>query len=178
MHLWNIYKHRSWCYEKKMVLMYRYFNCVFTVLMYKLPDSFSSAFVYVDNFVLWINWKSQSRPTFRTVIVWYVWNVAHFDSNGCIVISFNFTLFYKCKSLILFFLHISLNKLPYTLIFNFVVAWNDSLIQQTTCTSISNAVVFSRTLPHVCMIFVYIYADIQLHVHVSHISLFISSPTG
>lgn len=103
MHLWNIYKHRSWCYEKKMVLMYRYFNCVFTVLMYKLPDSFSSAFVYVDNFVLWINWKSQSRPTLRTVIVWYVWNVAHFDSNGCIVISFNFTLFYKCKSLILFF---------------------------------------------------------------------------
>lgn len=53
--------------EKKMVLMY--FNCVFTVLMYKLPDSFSSAFVYVDNFVLWIHWKSQSRPTFRIVIV-------------------------------------------------------------------------------------------------------------
>lgn len=98
-----------------------------------------------------------------------MWNVAHFDSNGCII-SYNFTLFYWCKSLILFFSHVSLNKLPYKWIFNFVIVHEiilDYLVQQTAC--ISNAVIVRRTLLNVCMTFMYIYNDIQLHVwHTSY----------
>lgn len=38
----------------------------------------------------------------------------------------------------------------------------DYLVQQTAC--ISNAVIVRRTLLNVCMTFMYIYDDIQLHV--------------